>query len=171
MRALATLHGTLLTLAVVGCTAMDRNRPGPGGEHDLIGAWRAKIQFASGGFAAMKDLEFLYAFNAGGTMTESSSYDAAPPVAPAYGAWRVVGPGQFEAKYLFFVTKPPARLEEITDGGGWLPAGYGVFTERIRLAEDGRSYTSTIVYEAFDPGGKAVAGGGTGTGQAERIGF
>jgi len=173
MRTIALLHTrlrplTALTLTVVGCTAVDRNRAeGP----DLVGAWRAKIQFASGAFAGMEDLEFLYVFNAGGTMTESSNYDAAPPVAPAYGTWREVGPGQFEAKYLFFITKPPARLGEITGGGGWPPSGYGVFTERIRLAEDGRSYSSTIVYEAFDPGGRAVAGGGTATGQALRIGF
>jgi len=160
---------TLLTVAVIGCSAADRSRAVS--RHDLTGAWRAKVQFASGAFAGMKDLEFLYVFNAGGTMTESSNYDAAPPVAPAYGVWREVGPGQYEAKYLFFVTKPPTRLEEITGGGGWPPTGYGVFTERIRVAEDGRSYSSTIVYEAFDPGGEPVAGGGTATGQAERVGF
>ena len=37
-----------------------------------------------------KDLEFMYAFNVSGTMTESSNYDAAPPVPPAYGVWKKV---------------------------------------------------------------------------------
>jgi hypothetical protein len=42
----------------------------------------SNLQFQSGTFASIKDLAFLYVFNEGGTMTESSSYDAAPPVAP-----------------------------------------------------------------------------------------
>ena len=33
----------------------------------LAGAWRAKVVFRSGPLAEMKDLEFLYAYNAGGT--------------------------------------------------------------------------------------------------------
>ena len=41
---------------------------------NLAGAWRGKVQFTSGAFAEIKDLEFMYAFNAGGTMTESSNY-------------------------------------------------------------------------------------------------
>ena len=46
---------------------------------NLVGAWRSKIRFNSGALAEIKDLEFLYAFNLGGTMTESSNYDGAPP--------------------------------------------------------------------------------------------
>ena len=65
----------------------------------------------------------MYVFNLGGTMTESSNYDASPPVPPAYGIWRKVGPRQFEAKYEFYVTKPPAAFEEIAKGGGWGPGG------------------------------------------------
>ena len=38
---------------------------------DLAGEWRAQLQFSSGAFASIKDLEFMYAFNQGGTMTES----------------------------------------------------------------------------------------------------
>jgi hypothetical protein len=62
---------------------------------DLMGEWRAKLQFTSGAFAAVKDLEFMYVFNQGGTMTESSNYDASPPVPPAYGIWRKVGAREF----------------------------------------------------------------------------
>ncbi len=40
----------------------------------LVGAWRGKIQFKTGTFSTIKDLEFMYVFNAGGTMTESSNY-------------------------------------------------------------------------------------------------
>lgn len=137
----------------------------------LIGAWRSRLQFASGAFSSVKDLEFMYVFNAGGTLTESSNYDGAPPVPPAYGVWRRVGPDQFEAKYAFYITRAPERLEDMTGGGGWLPAGHGVFTERIRLAADGKSFESTMSYEAFDQSGKPVAGGGNATGHGVRIDF
>src|SRR4030095_17155495 len=50
---------------------------GPGHEHDLVGAWRATIDFESGAFAAFDDLEFMYAFNAGGTMAECSKHERA----------------------------------------------------------------------------------------------
>ncbi len=31
----------------------------------MAGAWRSQVQFSGGTFAAMKDLEFMYVFNAG----------------------------------------------------------------------------------------------------------
>ena len=139
--------------------------------HDLVGQWRAKLQFRSGAFAAVKDLEFTYVYNVGGTMTESSNYDAAPPVPPAYGIWRRIGRNQFEAKYEFYVTKAPARLEDITESGGWLPVGRGVFWERITISEDGESFISTIRYEAFDQAGKSVEGGGEAEGRGVRLRF
>lgn len=71
------------------------------GSPGLTGAWRSKIQFTSGGYSSIKDLDFLYVFNAGRTMTESSNYDAAPPMPPACGVWRKIGPHEFEAKYVF----------------------------------------------------------------------
>lgn len=137
----------------------------------LVGEWRARLQFSSGAFAPIKDLEFMYVFNAGGTMTESSNYDGAPPVPPAYGIWRQTGPNQFEAKYEFYVTKAPARFEEITSGGGWLPAGRGVFFEAITLSADGKSFTSQIRYEAFDTAGTPVAGGGDAEGRGVKLTF
>ncbi|HET6272831.1 MAG TPA: hypothetical protein VFG32_07620, partial [Bacteroidota bacterium] len=81
-------------LLATGCAVQKKSE-----DNSLVGAWRSKVQFKSGAFAAVKDLEFMYVFNAGGTMTESSNYDGAPPVPPAYGMWRKLGPGQFEAKY------------------------------------------------------------------------
>ena len=119
----------LVLLGVVG-----RSQPAPlaasyVASPDLMGEWRAQLQFSSGAFASIKDLEFMYSFNQGGTMTESSNYDASPPVPPAYGIWRQVGPGKFEAKYEFYVTKAPAAFTEIVKGGGWGPAGRGVFVE------------------------------------------
>ena len=155
-------------LALTGCATHSSARADRTG---LTGAWRSKIQFASGALAAVKDLEFLYAFNAGGTMTESSNYDGAPPVPPAYGVWRKIGPREFEAKYVFYSTKPPAKFENIAGGGGWLPAGHGVLTEKILVAPDGQHFKSKIRYEAFDSAGKPVDGGGEAEGSGERIGF
>ena len=137
----------------------------------LVGAWRSQVRFNGGVLADMKDLEFMYVFNAGGTMTESSNHDGAPPVPPAYGVWRKRGPRQFEASYAFYITRAPETFADIAKGGGWPPAGRGILTESITLADDGRSFQSTIIYSAFDQAGKPVQGGGEGAGAGARMGF
>jgi hypothetical protein len=137
----------------------------------LVGAWHSSVQFSSGVLAPIKDLEFLYVFNSGGTMTESSNYDATPPVPPAYGEWRQTVPGRFEAKYTFFTTTPPPDMKLLAAGGGWLPAGSGVLTEQITLAADGRSYDSAITLEMFGVTGKPVTGGGKATTHSTRAGY
>ena len=147
---------------VAGCAA----EPAP----PLVGAWRSKVQFESGLFASMKDLEFMYVFNAGGTMTESSNYDAAPPVPPAYGIWRQTGKNAYTAKYEYYATQA-SEPEQFQKGAGWLPAGHGVLTETITLADDGQSYTATMGFDLFDAKGQPVEGGGNATVQAVRIGF
>ena len=138
---------------------------------DLVGQWRARMSFESGEFAAVEGLEFMYVFNVGGTMTESSNYDAAPPVPPAYGIWRQVGPGRFEVKYEFYLTATPHAVDELTAGGGWLPAGRGVFFESITIADDGGSYLSTVSYEAWDGAGAPRPGSGRGSSAAVRLRF
>ena len=164
------IAATLLVLSA--CSPSGRHGDADSsGSNLLVGAWRSHISFNSGAFAQMKDLEFMYVFNHGGTLTESSNYDGAPPVPPAYGVWRSTGPREFEAKYLFYSTAPPKRLEDLGTGGGWGPAGYGVFVENITVSADGKSYTSTIDYTAFDPQGKAVEGGGKAEGRGNRIAF
>jgi len=152
-----------ILLLMTGCSADKPAAPVP-----LVGAWRSSIQFESGEFAAVKDLELLYVFNEGGTMTESSNYDAAPPVPPAYGVWRTVGANEFEAKYEFFKTAPSSP-DAFKSGAGWMPSGRGVLTERIKLAEDGESFTSTIQYEALNAKGEPAEGGGQAQGRAARI--
>ena len=169
----------LLPLLFVGllaaCTAQ-----APGGAQPvthvslppLTGAWRASIDVKSGALTEAKGLEFMYVFNSDHTLSESSNYDAAPPVPPAYGVWRSV-PGSgavFEAKYEFFTTAPSPQ-EEFKSGAGWLPSGRGVFTERITVAPDGRTFTSAIRYELHDPMGAAIEGGGEATGRGVRIDF
>jgi hypothetical protein len=145
---------------------------GPGrADTGLAGAWRGKVPGTSGLLASMKGLEFMYVFNADGTMTESSNYDAFPPGPPAYGVWRSVGPRQYEAKYAVFQTKPVAILDEIAKGGGWVPNGHGVLTQKITLSEDGNAFESTLRFDLFDPQGKPVEGGGEATGHGERIKF
>jgi hypothetical protein len=104
---------------------------GPKMRPALVGAWRAQLLFESGAFEPFKDLSFMYVFNDSGTVTESSNYDAAPPVPPAYGIWRTVGVDHYQLKYEFFVTAPPARLDDLLSGGSWPPAGRGVFTESV----------------------------------------
>jgi hypothetical protein len=170
-----TISRVLLTLILLlGVDVRAQPRPLAASETaavDLVGEWRAQLQFTSGAFAAVKGLEFMYVFNSGGTMTESSNYDAAPPVPPAYGIWRNVGPKQFEAKYEFYVTKAPTAYNEITKGGGWGPAGRGVFVERITLSDDGKSFTSKIRYDQFDTAGKPAEGGGEATGRGVKLTF
>jgi hypothetical protein len=135
----------------------------------LTGAWRSQVSGSSGYFSTVKDLEFLYVFNKGGTMTESSNYDAAPPGPPAYGVWRTLGPGQFEAVYVFFPTRPPEKTDQVTQG--WAPAGRGQLRERIKLARDAKSFESTITLQLFDPAGHPAPGGGQADGRATRIDF
>jgi hypothetical protein len=153
---------TALLLAV-GCAA---DRPSPSDR--LVGAWRSSIQFESGALAAVKGFEFLYVFNQGGTMTESSNYDSAPPVPPAYGVWRAVGPNAFEARYDFFTTTP-ASADAFKAGAGWVPSGRGVLTERIQLSDDGHAFTSTIRYEPLNAKGEPAPGAGQGKGRAVRL--
>lgn len=138
---------------------------------DLAGAWRAQVAFKSGMLADWKGLQFMYAFNQGGTMTESSNYDGSPPGPPAYGVWRKTGPRQFEARYEVFLTKSEKPLDEIAKGGGWLPDGYGVLAEKITLSADGKSFKSLIRWDMFDQAGKAVESGIEGTGEGKRMGF
>lgn len=163
---------SLLTLIIVtGCSVSVSSTNANNENESLIGAWKGRVQFNSGAFESIKDLEFLYVFNEGGTMTESSNYDEAPPVTPAYGVWRKTGSGQYEAKYEFYWTKAPANFEEIANGSGWLPGGYGVLMEKIILSDDGNSFHSTIKYDAFDQNGNPVEGGGEAEVIASRIDF
>ena len=138
---------------------------------DLAGAWEGKVQFSAGAFAAVKDLRFMYAFMANGTMLESSNYDAAPPVPPAYGVWKKTSARQYLAKYRFYISSPVASADELVKGGGWGPGGYGVLTEKIELAADGNSFVSTLSLELFDKDGKSLGDGGAATGSAQRLGF
>jgi len=164
--ALAVIAALLIGLCVEGCTRSQVSAPSP-----LVGAWRSEVRFQGGVLASVEDLEFLYVFNAGGTLTESSNYDGAPPVPPAYGAWRERGPRVFEAKYEFFTPAPPKSFDELKSGGGWMPLGRGVLVERINLSEDGQSFTSTIQFNVFDAAGNPVEGGGEAKGRGQRIGF
>src|SRR5262245_32840174 len=118
---------TLLSLSIA-CTP----EPATDDSAALIGAWRSSIEFETGAFAELTDLQFMYVFNAGGTLTESSNYDGAPPVPPAYGVWRMIGPNVFEARFEFFSTAP-SEVDAFMKGAGWPPSGRGVFTERIEV--------------------------------------
>jgi hypothetical protein len=153
-------------LLVAGCA----KAPSPAEAPALSGAWKSSLQFESGAFASIKDLEFMYVFNTGGTMTESSNYDGAPPVPPAYGVWRSVGPNEFEAKYEYYATAQAAP-DEFAKGAGYPPSGFGVFVERITVSADGQSFTSTMKYDAFDMKGAPIEGGGEAKGKGQRIKF
>ncbi len=135
----------------------------------LVGAWRSHVQFTSGPFAPVRDLDFMYAFHPDGTLLESSNYDAAPPVPPAYGVWRQTAPGQFEAHYEFFTTQPPARGGDLS--GGWAPLGRGVLTETISLAADGKSFTSRLHLVLLDAQGAPTGDTGDAETQGVRIDF
>jgi hypothetical protein len=64
----AILSGALLA---TGCAATSSSRAHSGySDGSLVGAWRGKIQFKTGTFSTIKDLEFMYVFNAGGSVKE-----------------------------------------------------------------------------------------------------
>lgn len=157
---------------IAGCVSKSSSPANKGsGDEGLVGAWRSKVQFKNGAFATIKDLEFMYVFHAGGTMNESSNYDASPPVPPAYGVWRMVQPRQYEAKYVFYMTKAPKAFKDIAVGGGWSPGGSGVLVETIRLSEDGKTFNSTIRLDVVDETGKQIENNSEAEAQAVRISF
>ena len=165
------LPGVALIALLAACQqsapTATRSSPSAG----LVGAWQSHVRFDSGALTGVDDLKFMYVYNAGGTMTESSNYDGAPPVPPAYGVWKAEGGNRYRSRYAFFVTRAPASYADIAHGGGWMPAGHGVLTETITLSADGNRYTSTITYAAFDASGKPLPGGGRGTGAGQRMGL
>lgn len=137
----------------------------------LVGAWHGKVQFSNGVLSEVNDLEFMYVFNQGGTMTESSNHDSAPPVPPAYGIWRKTKARQYEAKYSFFWTNPPKGFDDIANGRGWSHGGSGVIIEKIQLSEDGNGFTSTMSLDILDTTGKIIETGNLGKAEAKRIRF
>jgi hypothetical protein len=167
LKKLAALAALLITSFSSAVPSTFAAEPGKGGD-SLVGAWRGKVQFTSGAFAETRDLEFMYAFNVGGTMTESSNYDAAPPVPPAYGVWRKVGLRKYEAKYQFFQSKAVTTADELVKGGGWGPDGYGILMQKVTLSADGNSFDSRITLVLFDKDGKPATGGGEGTAAGQR---
>mgnify|MGYP003693612545 CR=1 FL=1 len=92
-------------------------------------------------------------------MTESSNYDGAPPVPPAYGVLAQDGPRRIRTEIRVLLdrhlrrSRPSSRAQ-----AGCLPAA-AVFTETIKLAADGQSFTSTMRHEAFDAKGNPADGG------------
>jgi hypothetical protein len=163
---------SVATIVLVGGAIPSTGRAEQGKLGDtLAGAWRGPVHFTSGALAGAKDLEFMYAFNVGGTMTESSNYDASPPGPPAYGVWRKVGARKYELKYLFFQSESVTTADAIVKAGGWAPGGYGVLSQRVDLSEDGKSFDSRVVLELFDKEGKTAKGGGEGTATGRRIAF
>lgn len=160
--------GVLLIASFPSAAPSSAAETGKGGDN-LAGAWRGKVQFTSGAFAETKDLEFMYAFNLGGTMTESSNYDAAPPVPPAYGVWKKVGARRYEAKYQFFQSKSVTTSDELVKAGGWGQEGYGILSQKITLSPDGNAFDSRITLDLFDKNGNPVTGGGDGTATGQRI--
>jgi hypothetical protein len=167
MKKAALLVPSLATVVAMACFTGGCQSGAEMPPEPLVGAWRGPAQFSSGPYAEVKDLELMYVFHADGTMTESSNYDGAPPVPPAYGAWKRTGPRQYEAHYEFYAVKPPASLDEIPKGGGWGPDGRGVLTQRITLSDDGRTFESTIRMEVFDKLGKPAAGSGSAVARAQ----
>jgi len=167
---LATLIASAIVLFATASPGSSLAQTGSSGDN-LAGAWEGKVQFQSGALAGINDLEFMYAFIAGGTMTESSNYDAAPPVPPAYGVWKKVAARKYEAKYRFYQSKAVSSADELVKGGGWAPDGYGILTQKITLSTDGNSFESGITLELFDKSGKVMAGGGEATASGKRLGF
>ena len=152
--------------SLTGCSTVSSSAP-----EGLIGAWKGGVQFTTGAFAATKDLEFMYVFNPGGTMTESSNYDSSPPVPPAYGVWKAVDALHYETKYAFFWTNPPKAFEDLAKGGGWAPGGHGVLTQKTALAADGKTFESTLKLELYDQQGKLTEPASYATAKATRISF
>lgn len=154
---------------VSGCSdANSQQQPRSSAVAPLVGAWRTQVQFKGGALADLHDLEIMYSFNEGGTLTQSSNYDGTPPVPPGYGLWRQTGPRTFELKYASYA---PAKFVKAGRKAAWVPSGRGLYTETLQLSADSSTYTSRIVYDLVDPSGAPVPGGGEGEASGSRITF
>ena len=161
-----TVLFVVMILSTFSCTKRSESR-----KENLVGAWKGKVQFNTGVYTEIKDFEFMYVFNSGGTMTESSNYDGVPPTPPAYGIWKKTGEKEYEARYEFYWNNVPASYEELIKAGGFSNAGYGVLSEIITLSDDGKSYSSTIKFNLFDQTGKQLVSKEEGTAEAKRMEF
>jgi hypothetical protein len=94
-------------------------------------------------------------YSAGGGMMESSNFDAAPPVPPAYGSWATSVDGGFRSTYVFFTTEAVDRLDA---GAGWEFSGSGKFREAITVGPNGDDYSSRLSYELYDTADALLAG-------------
>lgn len=165
----------LLLAATSACTvsacseAISGSESKAGALAPIQGAWRTKVQFRGGALSDLHDLEFMYSFNAGGTLTQSSNYDGTPPVPPGYGVWRQTGARTFELKYSFY--EPAKFIKRRGRAAAWVPGGRGLYTETLELSADGQTYKSRIVYDLVDPAGVPVSGGGEGEATGSRITF
>jgi len=84
--------GLLIFILADSFSCSEEKNPQP---DNIVGAWKGKVKFNTGVYAEIKDFEFMYVFNSGGTMTESSNYDGVPPTPPAYGIWKKTGDKQY----------------------------------------------------------------------------
>jgi hypothetical protein len=157
-------------MSVDGCSDAVSSAPPPQSTAlaPLVGAWRTKVQFSAGAQSDVHDLEFMYSFNAGGTLTQSSNYDGTPPVPPGYGLWRQTGPRTFELRYAFYA---PAKFVKSGRSAAWVPSGRGLYRETLEVSADAKSYHSRIVYDLVDPNGTPVPGGGEGEASGSRTTF
>jgi hypothetical protein len=160
--------GLLAGLLVILFSCVEQKPPQTA---NLVGAWKGKVQFKTGVYAEIKDFEFMWVYNSGGTMTESSNYDGVPPTPPAYGIWKKTGDKQYKTRYEFYWNKVPASYEELVKAGGFSNAGYGVLSEKIILSENGDSYSSTIKFNLFDQTGKQLVFNDEGVAEAKRMKF
>jgi hypothetical protein len=161
-------YGLLAGLLIILFSCGEQKNPQ---KEDIVGAWKGKVQFKTGIYAEIKDFEFMWVFNSGGTMTESSNYDGVPPTPPAYGIWKKTGEKGYEARYEFYWNKVPDSFEDLAKGGGFPNVGYGVLSEKITLSDDGHSYRSTINFNLFDHTGKQTVFNDEATAEAKRMGF
>ena len=120
--------GLLIFILVVSFSCSEEKNPQP---EKIVGAWKGKVQFKTGAYSEIKDFEFMWVFNSGGTMTESSNYDGVPPTPPAYGIWKKTGDKQYEARYEFYWNKVPDSYEELAKLVGFLMPAMEFFQKKL----------------------------------------
>jgi hypothetical protein len=137
----------LIAISLIACTQAPTPSP-------MKGAWESHVAFTGGALRADEESAISLCLQRRRNDDRVIELRRRPPDPPAYGVWKEVSPNRFQLKYIFYVTKPPSRFEELVGGQGWLPNGHGVITEDITLSADGNSWQSKIHWDAFDMDGK-----------------
>lgn len=134
LRVLAIITGVFI---LVSCASLDTSKSegspdlAVGSKPTLVGAWEVTVNRATG---VGKN---LLTFSSDGTFFRSG--DTHPVLSGAHGAWKRIGPNQYNASYVAF---------SFDQGGKWI--GINRNNLQLNLSPDGNEFKGTVKSSSRD---------------------